>query len=923
MKRKLKKAVAILLVLAVTASLMMTVPLSTSALTSADFSISENGIKFICDREKFSAKCYYDYTQSSIGYGTKCTGCAEQPHAPGLHSITKEEALAEMKSQINSTYAVKVKNQTVGITMNQNQFDALVSLAYNTGGGTTIIAKSPLVAYLKGQLSEGEARAQYSRYKIKAGGEVNDGLIKRRNAEANLFFQTATPTPTQNDNFVYNMEGFSTIPGGVHIQGWCYDKRNTNQTLQLHVYFGGPAGDANAEGNPFTSANVTRTDVDNVHHCGANHGFDSDVTTSKTGNIGVYIYAVNPSNGESTLMFSFGADIPPYNDFSVHMDNASAVPGGVFIEGWCYDKNHTGQTLNVHTYIGGPAGTAGVDAYPNTVANKARTDVDNAYHCGPNHGFSEAVYTSKRGSQPVYVYAVNPVNGGSTLIHSFTANITNPNNPEGAVDDVIAEPGRIRVRGWSFDKDDISANLDIHVYIGGNSNSQNAEGHCIKANTERTDVDNVHHCGTNHGFDTWVPTSKTGTQEVHIYGINVKGGENVFLGTRTVNIPADTEKPNVTEAFAAPFVGEDGYRVYIKAEDNVGIFKVMVGTWVNGATPPDESEWQSAIKNSDGYWYVDVLRSEQSATGNSFYNNQFYIYDWAGNKRFGTANMDYRVTSTTGKSVEEGEYRICPASDETKGLDIYGAGTGDNSNVDIYPNLTDSKQTFNLTYIGDGYYTIFNTNANKPIDVFGDTYISGTNVSISSYHEGANQQWIIKPDENSGYYSIIARSNGLALTVQDNGNVAVCTNTGAAAQKWRLRRMIKNASYTIIDPVINKGEAPVPNVSVKMDGVDLVENVDYQVTVNSYANGSGTVTVSGIGNYCESKTLNFSYTEKIIGDVDFDGEVTVSDATELQKYLADFCDLTANQLEVSDMNRDGKVNIRDVMEIQRKAAGFV
>ncbi|MBQ2675079.1 MAG: InlB B-repeat-containing protein [Prevotella sp.] len=167
--------------------------------TSSDFNISDRGVNFICAREGYHSTCYQDNTQSSIGYGTKCTGSSEQPHAAGSHSITQDAALAEMKSQINSKYAPRVRNQTAGIEMNQNQFDALVSLCYNCGGGTNLIANSPLVKYLKGELTETEARAAYSNYIVYSGGQVSQGLINRRNAEADLFFETTNSTLTETE----------------------------------------------------------------------------------------------------------------------------------------------------------------------------------------------------------------------------------------------------------------------------------------------------------------------------------------------------------------------------------------------------------------------------------------------------------------------------------------------------------------------------------------------------------------------------------------------------------------------------------------------------------------------------------------------------------------------------------------------------
>ncbi len=171
------------------------------AITSADLKLSQNGVEFICERESFHATCYADNTQSSIGFGTKCTGSSAQPHASGTHSITYDDALSIMKSQIESNYSLNVKKQTSGIEMTQNQFDALVSLCYNTGGGTSIISNSPLVKYLKGYLSKDSAYSQYCEYIIMTGSIYENGLRKRRKAEANLFFSDYTPISLTTDTY--------------------------------------------------------------------------------------------------------------------------------------------------------------------------------------------------------------------------------------------------------------------------------------------------------------------------------------------------------------------------------------------------------------------------------------------------------------------------------------------------------------------------------------------------------------------------------------------------------------------------------------------------------------------------------------------------------------------------------------------------
>ena len=178
--------------------------ISTNALTSADLSISDDGIAFICKYEGFSATCYNDNTQQSIGYGSKCGDGSL--HAEGTHSITKAEALQLLKNKIDTEYSPHVRWATRGLTMNQNQFDALCSQCYNTWQ----VEKSPLVSYLKGEIDEATARSQTAEFRINKGTADENGLRKRRIAEAELFFKDYTPFPVDlGDDFyacIYNPE---------------------------------------------------------------------------------------------------------------------------------------------------------------------------------------------------------------------------------------------------------------------------------------------------------------------------------------------------------------------------------------------------------------------------------------------------------------------------------------------------------------------------------------------------------------------------------------------------------------------------------------------------------------------------------------------------------------------------------------------
>ena len=69
----------------------------------------------------------------------------------------------------------------------------------------------------------------------------------------------------------------------------------------------------------------------------------------------------------------------------------------------------------------------------------------------------------------------------------------------------------------------------------------------------------------------------------------------------------------------------------------------------------------------------------------------------------------------------------------------------------------------------------------------------------------------------------------------------------------------------------------------------------------------------------------------LIGDIDGDGSIGITDATMLQRHLAEFDEddeqpivdeADPDSFATADMNQDGFINILDVTEIQRKVAGL-
>lgn len=98
--------------------------------------------------------------------------------------ITKEraESLFEL---IADSFASKVK-PLVTANVNSNQFDALVSFAYNCGIAN--LKSSTLLRKVNANPNDPTIRAEFEKWN-KAGGKVLAGLTRRRKAEADLYFK--------------------------------------------------------------------------------------------------------------------------------------------------------------------------------------------------------------------------------------------------------------------------------------------------------------------------------------------------------------------------------------------------------------------------------------------------------------------------------------------------------------------------------------------------------------------------------------------------------------------------------------------------------------------------------------------------------------------------------------------------------------
>ena len=146
--------------------------------------LSKKGAAFIAHFEGFSATLYND----PVGH---CTiGCGHLVHHGPIsgnepqefkRGITRERAL-ELLQDDASTAADEIA-RGVKVRLSQPQVDALISFAFNVGNGA--FRDSTLLKLLN-QGDYDSVPAQLNRW-TKASGKTLPGLVRRRNAEGQLF----------------------------------------------------------------------------------------------------------------------------------------------------------------------------------------------------------------------------------------------------------------------------------------------------------------------------------------------------------------------------------------------------------------------------------------------------------------------------------------------------------------------------------------------------------------------------------------------------------------------------------------------------------------------------------------------------------------------------------------------------------------
>ena len=263
----------------------------------------------------------------------------------------------------------------------------------------------------------------------------------------------------------------------------------------------------------------------------------------------------------------------------------------------------------------------------------------------------------------------------------------------------------------------------------------------------------------------WTPFNECQPEEWHIYGTGEQYAmDTAWFGDRTDGI----------FTFCAQWEAADRFVNYMGNEaDN------------------KEDYYQSYSAASENRFNkLDFKKTGYTAGSNWVYKDQFMntAGSYAGD---GTAVMPGQNGLTTIRTKCGGRY---------DSVDINAASTENGANVQIWDCVNGNAQMFAFQYVknenGVPYWTIKNNYSGKVLDVNGTA--AGANVQQYAYHGGDNQLWTLKMAGN-GYFYICSKlgnctsldSSSLVLDLwgysTDNGtNITISGYHGGDNQQWYL-----------------------------------------------------------------------------------------------------------------------------------------
>ena len=205
-------------------------------------------------------------------------------------------------------------------------------------------------------------------------------------------------------------------------------------------------------------------------------------------------------------------------------------------------------------------------------------------------------------------------------------------------------------------------------------------------------------------------------------------------------------------------------------------------------------------------------------------------------------------------------------------------------------------------------------------------------------------------------YASLAKAKGIPIVLWDN-NCPIDTENKGEGHGYINRRTLKwyDTAEPVVDSLIKNyygsipsakektiqnckitlsqnsytydGNEHKPSVKVTFDGKTLTEGKDYTLTYKGGRDiGDASVTVTGTGDFKGSSSAKYSIDPANlsgykIGDVNFDGKITVTDITLASAQVKGKNSMSDSRRKAADVNQDGSVNVADISRIAAHVKG--
>ena len=191
---------------------------------------SDECIAILKAEEGFSRVPYWDHTQYTVGYGTRCPDDKLAEYTK--NGITEAEAETLLRNAVKS-FENSINKKLIekyGLTVTQNQFDAMLLFTYNCGAtwitsSTNDNLRNAIISGATGN----ELIDRLTRW-CNAGGQIRTYLLRRRLCEANMYLNGVySQKPPENYAYVlYDANGGVSNP---NVQG--FDAALTSQIIPV------------------------------------------------------------------------------------------------------------------------------------------------------------------------------------------------------------------------------------------------------------------------------------------------------------------------------------------------------------------------------------------------------------------------------------------------------------------------------------------------------------------------------------------------------------------------------------------------------------------------------------------------------------------------------------------------------------------